>query len=227
MLRCSRGLRLATSGSATLEAAASAIVTYLYAESAGTDPETPQCALIRFYKTMAFADLDSGQQAFARSKLHGADPVPDTRVLTLLATVGDRPEWCDPSLSVGHRAIPLPSVEIVEQAPMISELIRAMGFAISDVISPRPQLLDDSGKTYNVFHVEKALASEFIPVQDNFVKRFGIESVVGFGGLLSSGEFFAVVMFSKVRIPSEPAGRFRNVALDVKAILHPFASASR
>jgi hypothetical protein len=136
-------------------------------------------------------------------------------------------EWCDTSKSAGHRAIPLPSVQIVERAPMIAELIRALGLDIADVLSPPVSLLRDiKGRTYNVFHVEHALGSAFIPAQEEFVIPFGIKSVIGFGGLLPSGEFFAVVLFSRVHVGAEPALRFKNVALDVKAILHPFASAS-
>ena len=55
------------------------------------------------------------------------------------------------------------------------------------------------------------------------VLRYGVRSVVGFGGLLTTGEFFAVVMFSKVEVPEESARRFRSIALDLKAILFSFA----
>jgi len=35
------------------------------------------------------------------------------------------------------------------------------------------------------------------------------------------GEMFAVVMFGRVSIPPTVANRFRNIALEVKAIVHP------
>jgi hypothetical protein len=52
------------------------------------------------------------------------------------------------------------------------------------------------------------------------VDPFGIRSVIGFGGILR-GEMFAVVIFSRVVIPAAVANRFRNIALEVKAVLHP------
>jgi hypothetical protein len=180
---------------------------------------------MRFYRTSSYRDLHASLQAFAASRLGTARPDPAMKVLRLAASVGIEPQWCDPELSRDHRAIPLPSVEIVEQAPMIAELIRAMGIEIADVVAPPISLVQDAdGRTYNVFHVEHAKGSPFIPAQTGFVIPYGIESVVGFGGLLSTGDFFAVVMFSLVHIGSAAAGRFRNVALDVKAILHPLVN---
>ena len=79
---------------------------------------------------------------------------------------------------------------------------------------------DAEGRTYNIFYIEKAAGSPFIPAQTDFVAQYGIESVVGFGGMLR-GEFFAVIMFSRVPIPYAAAVRFRNIALEVKAVAHP------
>ena len=107
---------------------------------------------------------------------------------------------------------------------MISQLIKEMGLEISDVLAPDPTFVHKSaGKTYNVFHVPVALGSPYIPAQTEFVEKYGVESVVGFGGLLGDGELFAVIMFSRDPIPADSAGRFRNIALDVKAAIHPFA----
>lgn len=224
MLRCSRGLREAASHATTFDEAATAITGFLYSEFADQASKEPQCALVRFYKTSAYGDLDQSLQEFARKKLNAVELDAATRVLTLVATVGIEREWCDPSRSVAHRAIPLPSVEIVEQAPMIAGLIKALGLDIADIVAPSVSLLRDAaGKTYDVFYVERALGSSLIPAQVEFVQPYGVSSVIGFGGLLPTGEFFAIVMFSRVSIPGDAAGRFRNVALDAKAILHEFS----
>jgi hypothetical protein len=120
--------------------------------------------------------------------------------------------------------VPLPSVEIVEQAPMISQLVKQMGFDIADVVQESTAVVPYplEKRTYNVFHVEQALGSPHIPAQAEFVQRYGIRSVVGFGGLLRSGDFFAVILFSRTHISAESAERFRNVALDVKYALFGF-----
>lgn len=221
MLRCSRGLRDAASHATTFDEAATAFTGFLYSEFADPASKEPQCALVRFYKTTAFGELDESLQKFARSKVSSADLRKDTRVLTLVATTGMEAAWCDPRRSVAHRAIPLPSVEIVEQAPMIAGLIKALGLEIADIVTPSVSLLRDTeGKTYNVFYVGKALGSPLIPAQADFVRPYGINSVIGFGGILPTGELFAIVMFSRVSVSEEVATRFRNVALDVKAVLH-------
>ena len=219
MLRCSSAMRRASETSRTIEEAAQSVVRVFY-ESFKTRRGAQQCALVRFYRTQAYRDLPAELQNFTREKLVDIRPTPEMRSLVLLATAGDLPEWNDRRKSVGHKAIPLPSVDIVEQAPMIAGLIRSVGFEIAEVVNPRVEILqEDSGKTYNVFHVQNAVGSPFIPAQEEFVLRYGVRSVVGFGGLLTTGEFFAVVIFSKVEVPEESARRFRNIALDLKAIL--------
>jgi hypothetical protein len=108
---------------------------------------------------------------------------------------------------------------MVEQAPMIAQLLKQFGLEVRDLVAPARELLRQelADKTYNVFHVEQALGSPYIPAQEEFVKPFEIRSVLGFGGTLRTGDLFAVIMFSRVHIPESSATRFRNIALDVKA----------
>jgi hypothetical protein len=222
MLQCGRGLRAAAAEATTLGEAAQRIVEYLYREC-GNQAAARACALIRFYKTYPYAALEPRLQSFVSQQLTGA-PSPNMKCLTLLASIGQEPAWNDPRQSVGHQAIALPSARIVEGAPMIAQLIREMGLDISDVITPDPGVLHDRvGKSYNVFHVERALGSPYIPAQSDFVERYGVRSVLGFGGLLAAGDLFAVIIFSRGKIPKESAVRFRNIALDVKAVIHPLA----
>ena len=76
---------------------------------------------------------------------------------------------------------------------------------------------------FNVFHVPRARGSPFVPAQTDFVMRYGIESVLGFGGMLPKGDLFCVILFSKVLIPRETAELFKTLALSVKISLLPFA----
>lgn len=225
MLRCGRGIRRAAQGTASMDAAADAIVRYLYTGS-GTLPDGRRnCALVRCYRTLSRDRLDPEQRRFADALLAGPAAAPDMKCLTLIATVGDEAPWCSPATSRGHRVIPLPSPEIVEQAPMIAQLIRQMGLDIGAVVRPDPDVIDAlEGKTYNVFHVEEAAGSPYIPAQAEFVEPYGIRSVVGFGGLLRSGDLFTVILFSRVAIGEEAASRFRTVGLDVKAAFFRFDS---
>ena len=107
---------------------------------------------------------------------------------------------------------------------MIAQLIHQFGLDINDVVNPRPDvLLNLHERAYNVFYVETALDSPHIPAQQQFVIPYGIESVIGFGGLLASGDLFAIIMFLKVGIPKERAELFQLLAVSVKTAFTHFA----
>jgi hypothetical protein len=216
-IRCGAELRKVIDGMPSIEDAAQAIASYLF--GALEDPETggPSAALVRCYKTHSFDSLPPDLQGFARNVLKRKPSKPDVKCLTLLGTAGSRPEWNSRMRSIGHQAIPLETVEMVEQAPMVAQLIRQLGIDVKAVLAPSPEILrQDSGKAYGVFYVEKAPGSPYIPAQD-FVIREGIQSVVGFGGLLRNGDMIAIIIFSRTAIPEETANRFRTLALDVRA----------
>lgn len=215
MLRCGLDLRKGAGDAATLEELAQGVVRYFY-DNCRTQDGSRECVLARFYKTHPYGELPADLQTFARGVLGDAQPTPELQCLTLLATAGDEPGWNARKASHGHQAIPLASVQMVEQAPMIAELIRAMGMDVRAVVTPQPELIRGmEGKTFNVFFVPEAAESPYIPAQD-FVREYGVHSVLGFGGVLVTGEFYAVILFTRVAIPPESADRFRNVALDLK-----------
>jgi hypothetical protein len=119
------------------------------------------------------------------------------KCLTLLATAGEKPDWNTRQKSNGHKAIPLPSKEFVERLPMIANLISQLKLEISKVLKPGPDFMLDAGDSdHGVFYIPNAEDSEMIPDQENFVKPQGLKSVLGFGGVLPSGNFFAVILFS-------------------------------
>lgn len=215
MLRCGLDLRRGSASATCMEALAEGVVRYFYDACRDADGGR-ECLLARFYKTHAYGALPPDLQAFARAALGAVPPKPETRCLTLLATAGDEPAWNARTSSRAHQAIPLASVQMVEEAPMIAQLIRAIGLDIGTVVAPDPHLIRGmDGKTFDVFHVPEADGSPYIPAQD-FVRRYGVRSVLGFGGMLVTGEFYAVVLFTRVPVPAESADRFRNVALDLK-----------
>jgi hypothetical protein len=110
---------------------------------------------------------------------------------------------------------------------MISQLIKELGLELSSVLQPSPDVVKElSGKRHGVFHVENALGSPYIPAQEEFVVRHGIRSVLGFGGMLASGDLFAVILFSTVHVPPSAADRFKTLALDVKSAFSRFTDAN-
>jgi len=219
------GAQLETLGSGAphMEDVANNIVSHLYENLADGADGAKGCVLARFYKTHLYSLLDPELQAFSDGVLGESGP-PDMRCLTLLATVGENAEWNSRANSAGHKAIPLPSEDFVGNIPMIARLISQLGMDVSAVINPDPAFLVDLHEhNYNVFHVAEAVGSPYIPAQNDFVVPYGVRSVVGFGGMLSSGELYTVILFARAQISHETAELFRPLALSVKAAIEPFA----
>lgn len=226
MLRSGIAIRRVVRGADSLEGAADSVVRYLYDHCVVVDG-TRSCALVRFYKTHSYGQLEPSLRRIAAAQLGDLPPRDDMRCLTLIASAGDEPEWNARQSSRAHQAIPLPSTESVRAAPMIMRLIEELGVDLESLVSnSEPRARGTDSRTYDVFHVEEALGSPFIPAQHEFVEKYGIASVVGFGGLLRSGELFALILFSRHTIPVRSAARFRTIALDVRSSLFAFDESS-
>ena len=193
------------------------IVEYLYRRMKDDDGQ-PAFALVRMFQTKVFKDLDDELQQIARTVTPEHELQGNTRCLILRGTTGLDPKWNDPCRSDGHRVIPLPSVQSVEQLPMIAQLIRQLGIDAGDIIEGNGKLLMKNVDT-NVFHVQEAVGSEYIPAQEDFVVPYGIESVIGFGDLLPGGDLFAVICFSRVPINRETAILFSHLSISAKLAL--------
>jgi PAS domain S-box-containing protein len=207
-----------------MEEAAQILIANFYKTFSGSEPGTENCALVRCFKTHRLQQLPAELRVKARKAVTRTDINPEnTPCLTLLATAGELPAWNDRASSAGHAVIPLEDAESVNRAPMIAQLIRQLGLEIETVMYPDADLIVEADeRAYGVFHVEDALGSPSIPAQQEFVAKYGVKSVLGFGGLLPSGDLFAVILFAKVHISRATARLFRTLALSVKLVLLPF-----
>ncbi len=205
------------------EEVAGRIVRYLYTHFTDSTMTQPACALVRLFRTQPFDELDEQRREFARRLLTGASCAGTVKCFCLAASAGQAPEWNDPALSRRYRAIPIRDISFIGQFPMMGQLLTQLG-AVRDVLpSLTPTvLIDPHERAYNVFYVPEAAGSPYVPAQEEFVQRYGIHSVVGFGGLLPSGNLFAVILFSKAAIRPEDADCFRALALAAKLALLPF-----
>ena len=239
---CGDTLRGVGSGAPSMEDAANRLVKTLYQNI--TDPATGQTAnaLVRFYKTHPYDQLDAGLQEFARGALDSNPPSDDLRCLCLLATAGDIMEANSRAYSKIHQAIPLASAEFVSGIPIIGPLINQFGIDVASVMRPDPMLIADlSRKPFNTFYVPEAAGSPHMAPQNvsipsstaelfkgmaeyagEYVIQYDLKSLLAFGGVLSSGELFFVLMFSKVSIPSSTAEIFKGMAGYVKDAMEPF-----
>jgi two-component system NtrC family sensor kinase len=222
MTLCGSALRRIGAGAGSMEEVAGRTVRYLYDNLVGEGGER-SCALVRFFKTHPYAALAEEDQRYARKMLGGEPASAEMKCLTLLATAGEQPQWNSRQSSAGHRSIPLASAELVAGAPMIARLITQFGLEVGVLVGADAGfLVEAEQKTYNVFFVADAAGSPYIPAQEQFVVPNRIRSVIGFGGLLPTGDLFAVILFSRVTLERDTADLFKPLALNVKVSILPF-----
>ena len=225
MTSCSMRLRRLGTDAMSLDDAANRIVRYLYEHLIDDKTRKPACALVRLFRTQTYGTLSPDRQAAVRSIFRSRQASPEMKCLTLAATAGDRLEWNDTANSHRHKAIPLVSAEFLTQFPMLSQLFIQLGVDLDTTLQAGSNLLLDTDEhTFNVFHVPNAMGSPFVPAQEDFVIPCGIRSALGFGGLLPTGNLFAVIMFSKVFLSDQTADLFKTLALSAKLALLPFDS---
>ncbi|MBA2686838.1 MAG: hypothetical protein H0U64_01935 [Gemmatimonadaceae bacterium] len=222
MTRCGIELRRMGSGANSVEEIAQKIADFFY-QSLRMGPDDRACALVRFYVTASYSELQPDLQEFA-DNIVGKHGSPGMKCLTLLGTAGEESAWNSRKQSVGHKAIPLQSEESIAKSPMINALIHQLGIPVPSLLENDQRImLDEHQHSFNVFHVERAEGSPYIPAQKDFVIPHQVKSVLGLGGMLPTGEMFAIVLFSKLGIPRERAELFNTLALNAKLAILPFA----
>ena len=223
MAECAAELRKLGTGAASSEDVAQRVAGFLYSQLGDARTGERDCALVRCFLTRPYRTLDPLSQACARQVLGRAPRSSEVKCLTLAGTAGLRPEWNDREHSRRYRAIPLISAQFIAQFPMFSQLLQQLGVALESASHVESDLLVDwVEQTFNVFHVPEAKGNPAVPVQASFVIPYGIESVLGFGGVLPSKTLFMVILFSRQHVSRETAELFKPLALSVKLALSPF-----
>ena len=93
-------------------------------------------------------------------------------------------------------------------------LINALGLDIHFVMRPTArEALERHHQEYRVLHVADMSADTPFSAHRAFIEHFGIRSVLGIGGVLPSGDMFAVVLFSGVTIDERTADLLRSLSL--------------
>ena len=106
---------------------------------------------------------------------------------------------------------------------MVSRLVNELGLPVAALLGEGggPILAPPAEGPSNVFYVPDAEGSPHVPAQEEFVKPFGVRSVLGFGGGLSSGDLFAVILFTRIPVPLKTANLFRYMSGDVRMAIAP------
>ncbi len=217
LIHCGSAIRRLHSGAGSQEEAAGRIVRYLYdsLEIGGTGQKA--CALVRCFKSCHYSELDSDLQAFTRRQFGAAASSPEQLCLALLATAGDRSEWNLRKHSSKHRVLLLGPNDPDATPSLPWQIVREMGLDAQGLLHPEPdELATLEQRSYGVFHIFDAAGSPYIPDQDEFVEAAGVRSVIGIGGMLSSGSIFQLMLFTKVPVHRDTAELFRTLALNMK-----------
>lgn len=223
IVECGMKVRRLGSHAASMEDAAGEVVRYFFDNFLDSQNAEKACVLVRLFKTHDADGLPMPLRKLSNAILEKKVDPGAYKCFTLLASAGINDVWMDRKKSKAHKVIPLPSKEVVYRIPMMRNLLKQMGLDVQTVIKPDPKIiLDLAKKTFNVFHVPDAVDSPYLPAQDDFVKPFGVRSVLGFGGVLPSGNVFVLIIFSRTRITQNIAAMFNPLALNVKIAIMPF-----
>lgn len=184
----------------SFEAVSNAIVTQLYKDFL-TEDGNRLFELVRIFKMVDETELPpEGQQDVPQSP----------QWLSLVATVGSQPAWNNRLDSAGHRLLPANAFE----TPMLKATFEQIG--LNNV---NRDFVREVGFMANYFHVEKADGSPYIVVQDEFVKRYGIESVVGIGSPFKDGSMYVMLGFASSPITKANAQKFAKLSPFIGTLL--------
>ncbi|MBD0316718.1 MAG: PAS domain S-box protein, partial [Nitrospiraceae bacterium] len=223
MAACGAALRHIGTGASSIDDAANRITGYLYNHLTTPGDDQPACVLVRLFKTHPYERLSPDLQAVVNTRLGRAPLSPGTKCLTLLGSTGLLPAWNDVTRSSGFRAIPLENEAAVRNLPMFSQLFAQFDIHLPFLLhAPSTLLLNPQETAFNVFYVPDAVGSPYVPAQEAFVRRFGVRSVLGFGGLLPTGELFAIILFTRCLVPRDTAELFQPFAYATRLSLMPF-----
>lgn len=155
-----------------------------------TEDDEPEFALIRIFRTMNFDELTPELQAIARPQAG--------QFLTLMGTMGIEKAWCDRRRSQSRKAIPINQ----NMSPMFKGVFQELGFSWADSTGDETV----SGKSLDAmnmvhyFYVEDVSSSTYITDQEQFVKPYGIQSVIAAGSRFVSDAAYVVIGFTTVPV---------------------------
>jgi hypothetical protein len=208
-------------GLPTLEGAAQRATEILY------ESLRESCLLVRAFAVVPFEQLTPDLQRTAEQAVRRRNPglalSGRTPVLALLGTHGDEPAWNSRFSSRGHAAIPLVSVEFVEQIPMIARLLKELGAQFGGSRLLATDIVTQAmGAVAGTFYVEDArtekdAAGRLIISAQDFVQEHGVRTVFGFGGAYASNTWLVLVLFTRETIPRRTAERFMRLVNVIKA----------
>ncbi len=189
----------ATNSEESMEAAAQRLARTCFERFVQEDGAS-EFVLARVYRTISFSSLPPEMQKVV---LEQETNPQERKFLCLLGTHGIEEQWCRRGMSENYQVQAVP--QQASESPMFSALFEELGI---DPIS----LEANSGRSNSYFHVPEAKGAAAIPAQEGFVDKYGIRSVVGFGGSLPGGDMYAVLGFTRVSVLQAQAQKISQLS---------------
>lgn len=199
----------------SFEGAAQALVDEIYAAITEEDGGSA-FALLRLYRTMSYECLPLD----LREQIHPTS----ARYLILMGTRGSEPQWCDRRRSRHHQIMPLDE----SLPPMFKGMFHEFGFDWQEAANqdvPHPHRGRNSFSEY--FYLPEAAGSPFIPEQEEFVRRYGIGSVIAVGSQFISGDAYVLIGFGRCTCSAGQAEAFSELSVYVSTLLAAYDARNR
>jgi PAS domain-containing protein len=199
-----------TGGLSTMEEVCQQLTKSLYQTFSNSNGKS-EFALCRIFKSCSLSDFPPELKKHIRQKTNaGIDE--KTKHIALLGTFGEKKEWCSISNSKNHKILSLNNPNTIKNFPMMLALFNQIGFEIIQSQDNGSLLFSKKeDHDFGLFLVKKAEGNALIPDQEDFVIPLGIKSVFGFGGMFSTGNIFAAIIFSKKSIDINQAEIFHSL----------------
>lgn len=189
----------------SFEQAADNAVRRIHSNFKGNDGQ-PLFSLVRIFRICTYAELLPELRA-------EIDPS-HRQYLALMGTVGREEAWCSRRKSQAHQVIPLGST----LTPMLKAAFEQIGL-FSDTEQQSDLQIEITNWIECYFYVPTALGSPHIPAQDEFVKPYGIQSVIGMGTPFKTGAACLCLCFARESITAEESKKFIEITPFLMAML--------
>jgi hypothetical protein len=191
----------------TFEATAQQICQIVQREIVTPDGQ-PLFALVRIYRLTRPDEMPTDLRALAGGEVGYS--------MTLMGSAGVEPAWNSRHTSTGHKVVPMTTDTSLMMRAAVRQLALDVGVEMPLPPSVTPEMTDEP--IVRVFYVAQAAGSPLIPAQD-FVRDYGIQSVIGLGSGFVSRSAFFMPMFSRLPIDRAMIDGFAMLTSFVGALL--------
>ncbi len=178
--------------------------------------------LARMFVMTELATLPAAERAIAEAVDPTRKLTDKTPCLALLGTRGRELAWNQRTTSNGHRAIPLIDREFVEAAPMLAQLFASLDVEISRLdegtqVATRRLAGGRNARFYVADAITAVNASgAHIIANREFVERYRVRTVFGFGGAYLGGTLISCLVFSTESIDALTVDLFPSLISNFK-----------